>query len=251
MLKSGFLTLLLLLAGWAAAGTTAAPLPDFKATYELSRGSMKIGNSTIELDTGKNGSYTYRSRSWPVRWVAWFLKDKLYETSKGTITESGIRPDSYHYQRTGGSREREARLAFDWQAGTVINDVEDSRWKMDIPAGTLDKLVSQLGMMLALANGKTDITFNVADGGKLKEFRFRAVGNETLELPAGTFETIKITRVRHDNKRETFIWCAPELNYLPVRIWQREKDDAEYQSDLESFSDSLHTKSAPSGSHEF
>jgi hypothetical protein len=65
------------------------------------------------------------------------------------------------------------------------------------------------------------------------------VGEETLELPAGTFDTVKITKLRSNKKRETYIWCAPALNYLPVRIWQREKDDAEYLSELESFSESL------------
>jgi len=221
----------------------AAPLPDFQASYELSRGSLKIGTSTIELVTGDNDSYTYRSHSAPVRWVGWLLKDKLYETSKGRFDASGIRPESYHYQRTGGSREREARLAFDWQAGSVENEVEDSRWKMDIPPGTLDKLVSQLGMMQALARGETDINFNIADGGKLKTYRFRVIGTETVQTPAGSFEAVKITRVRDNNKRETYIWCAPGLHYLPVRIWQREKDDSEYQSDLESFSSSLETAS--------
>jgi hypothetical protein len=65
------------------------------------------------------------------------------------------------------------------------------------------------------------------------------VGKETLELPAGTFETVKILRLRENKKRETLVWCAPALNYLPVRIWQREKDDVEYESELEEFSESL------------
>jgi hypothetical protein len=238
LLVSQLLLAVTLLAGTASAAT---PLPDFKASYELTRGSMKIGNSTIELSTGSDGSYIYKSRSWPVRWVAWFLKDKLYETSRGTITDAGIRPDDYHYHRTGGRKEREARLVFDWERMVVENNVEDSPWEMDIPAGTIDKLASQLGMMHALANGEDDIAFNIADGGKLKEYRFKVIDEETLELPAGTFETIKITKLRDNKKRETYIWCAPALNYLPVRIWQREKDDSEYQSDLESFSESLRT----------
>jgi hypothetical protein len=235
-LMTHLLLAVVLLSGTASAAT---PLPDFKASYELTRGSLKIGNSTIELSTGSDGAYTYKSHSWPVRWVAWFLKDKLFETSRGTITDAGIRPDYYHYQRTGGAKEREAKLAFDWERMVVENNVEDSPWEMDIPADTIDKLASQLGMMHALANGQHDITFNIADGGKLKEYRFKVVGTETLELPAGTFETVKVTKLRDNKKRETYIWCAPALNYLPVRIWQREKDNSKYQSDLESFSDSL------------
>ena len=95
MLNKSFAPALLLAAALCAGSAQASvELPDFKATYELTRGSMKIGNSTIELKTGANGSYTYKSRSWPVRWVAWFLKDKLNETSRGKITASGIRPES-------------------------------------------------------------------------------------------------------------------------------------------------------------
>lgn len=33
-----------------------------------------------------------------------------------------------------------------------------------------------------------------------------------------------------------------EQHYLPVRIWQRDSDDEEYQSDLEEFSHSLRGK---------
>lgn len=218
----------------------AAPLPDFTASYELKRGSLRIGTSSIALSTAADGRYLYESRSTPNRLVSWFLKDRLHETSRGTLTTAGVRPDEYHYRRSGGREERQADLSFDWQDMSVENRVADSNWKMAIPPGTLDKLVSQVAMMLALQQGKTDVTFNIADGGKLKEYRFRQVGHETLELPAGTFETVKVTRLRENRKRETYIWCAPALNYLPVRIWQREKDGSEYQSDLASFSPSLH-----------
>lgn len=229
----------LLLAAALAGGARAAPLPDFQASYALHFGSLRIGSMSIELETGADGTYRYESRSTPLKLVSWLIKDNLHETSSGTLSESGVRPREYHYERSGGSRERRADLSFDWQAMTVSNHVEDSRWKMDIPAGTLDKLASQLAMMLALQRGETDVTFKIADGGKLKEYRFRVVGRETLELPAGTFETVKITKVRDNKRRETFIWCAPALHYLPVRIWQREKDDSEYQSELETYSESL------------
>lgn len=215
----------------------AAPLVDFEASYELKRGNLRIGTSTISLENRENNSYRYESRSWPTSWVSWFLRDKLHETSEGRLDENGLRPLSYHYSRSGGKKEREASLSFDWNAMTVANHVEDIRWKMNIPGGTLDKLASQLGMMLALGRGETDITFNIADGGKLKEYRFKVLERETLELPAGQFETVKLTMLRDNTKRETYLWCAPQLNYLPVRIWQREKDDAIYQSDLESYTD--------------
>lgn len=244
MPKTGLTLVTLLLLALPLHFAAAAALPDFDASYELQLGSLRIGTSTIRLENGAGGSYLYESRSTPAKLVSWLFKDRLHETSRGTLSDAGVRPDEYHYDRSGGSKERKAELTFDWTEMTVSNHVEDSLWKMDIPAGTLDKLVSQLAMMLALRQGRTEITFNVADGGKLKQYRFRVVGKETLDLPAGTFETVKIVRVRDDNKRETYLWCAPALSYLPVRIWQREKDDTEYQSELETFSESLRVPQA-------
>ncbi|MDH3527321.1 MAG: DUF3108 domain-containing protein [Gammaproteobacteria bacterium] len=220
----------------------AAPLPEFEASFKLSRGSLRIGTSTVSLSLEKDGQYLYETRSWPSRWISWLLKDKLHELSRGYLEESGIRPLSYRYERTGGTREREAELHFDWDQHSVENRVDDSVWKMDVPDGTLDRLASQLGVMLALQDNKTEMAFNIADGGKLREYNFRVVARETLELPAGSFDTVKLVKVRRNAKRETYIWCAPELSYLPVRIWQREKDEDEYQSDLESFSESLRVK---------
>jgi hypothetical protein len=220
----------------------AASLPEFEASFTLSRGNLRIGTSTVSLSRGKDGDYLYESRSTPSRWISWLLKDKLHELSRGHLDASGIRPVYYRYQRSGGSRERKAELQFDWEHHSVVNHVDDSVWKMDIPDGTLDRLASQLGVMLALQDNKTEMSFNIADGGKLREYNFKVVARETLELPAGSFETVKLVKIRRNSKRETYIWCAPELSYLPVRIWQREKDDDEYQSDLESFSESLRVK---------
>jgi hypothetical protein len=152
---------------------------------------------------------------------------------------AGIRPLFYRYQRSGRRSTRTAELTFDWKTSTVVNDVDDSRWEMSIPAGTLDKLSTQLGMMRELQNGATDKTFAVADGGKLKQYAFQVIGTETVELPAGRFETVKLNRVGDSEEKLIHLWCAPELHYLPVRIWQRKKDQSEYFSELESFSESL------------
>ena len=234
--------MLLMAAAWLTSSLHAATLPDFEAIYIQKYGGLSIGTSTLTLTNGNNRSYLYETHSRPGTWVSWFLKDRLHEFSRGVFTDTGIRPETYHYQRTGGSKTREANLSFDWEAMTVINNVADSRWKMDIPAGTLDKLVSQLGVMLALSSGETEVSFDIADGGKLKEYRFKVIGRETLDVSAGKFDTVKVTRVQDDKDREIVVWCAPALSYLPVRIWRREPDDSEYQSDLESFSKSLRVK---------
>jgi len=238
MLRSGLTLSSLLLAALLNNVVNAAPLPDFSASYELRLASLRIGTSTIRLETGADGGYLYESRSTPSKLASWLFKEKLHETSRGTLGDNGVRPNVYRYQLSG-NRDRREELHFNWQSMTVSNVVEGDRWEIDMPGGTLDKLASQLGMMRALARGRTDITFNIADDGEVTQYRFSMIGQETLELPAGTFNTIKITKLRNNKKRETYLWCAPTLNYLPVRIWQREKDGSEYESNLVEFSEAL------------
>jgi hypothetical protein len=217
----------------------AASLPSFAATFKIMRGSLRLGTTEITLTVEGNGDYRYESHTWPSKWISWLLKEDLRELSRGVMDEAGIRPLFYHYRRSGRHTTREAELTFDWKTSTVVNDVDDSKWEMTIPTGTLDKLSTQLGMMRELQDGATDKTFAVADGGKLKRYAFQVIGTETVEMPAGRFETVKLNRLGDSKEKLTHIWCAPELHYLPVRIWQRKPDKREYQSELESFSESL------------
>jgi hypothetical protein len=231
--------LALLLTGLLLAVTApAAPPPDFEASYKLEQHKLRIGTASITLQTDPQGHYLYEFRSWPNRLFSWIVDKELTESSRGTLTPGGIRPDQYHYQRSGG-RARAANLSFDWQSMSVENHVAGSHWQMAVPAGTLDKLATQLAMMIALGEGRRDVTFTVADGGTLKEYRYLVIGEETLDLPAGRFNTVKVTKLRKDMDQETIIWFAPQLHYLPVRIWRRDSNDEEYRSDLEEFSDSL------------
>ncbi len=37
-------------------------------------------------------------------------------------------------------------------------------------------------------------------------------------------DTVIVRRLRNSDERETLLWCAKSLNYLPVMIEHREKD---------------------------
>lgn len=211
-------------------------LQSFNARFKLTRSGINIGSMDVTLQVDDSGHYTYKTSSRPVRWLGWFFKDHLDESSHGIITGKDIKPTRYTYRRTGGKKEKHAELNFDWETMTVENNVDNTPWKMSIPEGAVDRLVVQLAMMQSLTDGNEVISYQVADGGKLKKYEFFVIGTETIDLPAGKFETVKLKKQRSNQKRETILWCAPKLGYLPVRIWQREKDNSEYQSELEDFS---------------
>lgn len=213
----------------------AAELAPFEARHQLSVDRFAIGEQRVVLR--RDGDiWHYSARTRPTGLARLFRRDRLEEQSRFRLIDGRIRVIDYEFHHTGRRQPRHAFLQFDWALGRVINDVAGERWQMPIPPGTLDKLSVQLALALELAGGARELAFDIADGGKLKRFRFRVVGEERLSLPGGQFDTLRLRRLREDQDRDTWLWCAPELGFLPVQVRQREHEDGQtYLSRLLEF----------------
>jgi hypothetical protein len=221
---------------FAATAAATGPLPAFDAQYNIRGFGFQIGEFRSTLSNSQDGNYRYETETRTVGFVAHFNSDVIRERSNWMWHNAVIRPLNYTYERTGGKKERTAKLNFNWARGTVENTVDGETWKMPIHDGVLDRLVVQLSMMLDLKAGKNDMEYTFADGGKLKSYRFRIIGKESIETPSGVYDTVKLERVVDDDKRSTMLWCAPKLHYLPVRIDQRERTD-NYSMLLDKYSE--------------
>jgi hypothetical protein len=218
------------------AGLSAMEIEDFVAQYVLQHGDMQIGKRTLELSSSENGNRTLRSTARTTGIAAWFLKDNIDEYSLWKSGNGGVIPLLYEYDHKGGRKDRHVKIKFDWQNKQAINIIQDDPWKMDIPLGTQDKLVYMISLMRDLSAGHKQIVYPIADGGRLKEYDFRIIKEETLDTAMGKIETVKLRRIRQKKKRETYIWCARNYSYLPVRIQQIKKGDTAYDMIIESIS---------------
>ena len=77
----------------------------------------------------------------------------------------------------------------------------------------MDKLLYQLAIMHDLQNGRTPASYRIADGGGIKTYSFEKLGEEVVETPLGSFDTIKILRHKPGSSRKYVFWCAPDLEY--------------------------------------
>lgn len=230
------LLMVLLLASAGAAGAVPAPLlPEFEARYSAYKGSLRIAESVVRLQR-QGANYVYTSMTAPVGLLAMFRHDEVSERSIWEPHSGRIRPLEYHYTHKRSEKNRDVELHFDWNKGEVANTVQGHTWTMDIPKGTLDKFSVQLAVMLDLRRNDSPLRYPVADGGKLKQYRFRRLGMERVETPVGGFEAVKLQRLRRqDNERETYIWCAPALQYVIVRMQHVEEDGSEFYMELDRF----------------
>lgn len=197
----------------------AQDIPDFSANYQVKLNGIQAGELQRNLTSFENGLRQFSSISQAKGIFAFFKPDIVEESSQWRLEQDSVQPQHYLYQRTGGKKDKTLTMQFDWQQ--MVADIDDRKhpWKLKIEPGTVDKLIYQISLMRDLKSGKKDFIYRIADGGKLKTYHIEVLGEETVKTPMGKFNAIKLTRkLENPEDRETFLWCAPSLSYLPVKL---------------------------------
>ena len=140
------------------------------------------------------------------------------QTSRGQITDVGLAPE-----RFGDKYRSEVAAHFNRAQGKVTFSANTP----DAPllTGAQDRLsvLVQLGALVASEPQRygpgTTLTIQTIGPRDADLWLFTFEATETLELPGGTLQGIKLVRnprQAYDQKVE--VWLAPQLGYLPARI---------------------------------
>ncbi|MCG7878958.1 MAG: DUF3108 domain-containing protein [Candidatus Thiodiazotropha taylori] len=207
-------------------------LKPFSATFSVKRNVIPLGELKLEFNLNEKGEYHYTAHTLPGMLAGWFSADEIIEESHGRLTREAIQPISYTYKDMGNENER-TELVFDWQAGKVRTTSGGVTWSQPITSGIQDRLSQQLLVRLHLAEGKEDISYQVADGGKIKRYRFLVEGEEDIETPFGQINCLRVRRSKESRKPDYTIWFAPTLGYLPVQI-ERKRSGRLYRMVVET-----------------
>lgn len=137
------------------------------------------------------------------------------QKSEGELGPQGLRPQRFQVEQRGKAAES---AEFDWSAGRVsIRRGERERRAADIRPGDQDvlSLWHQIGIV-----GATGLptTLTVASNKDAKVALLERVGEETLRLPIGRLETLRLRAQSEDGKLTIDIWLARNYGMLPVRI---------------------------------
>lgn len=233
------ITALLILMLVSLNGSTAPqknnlPISDnFSVEYVLESGLFTIGKTRRTLNILENGLYAFESYTWPAGMLSVFYKGDLTERSVWKYMDKKAIPIEYTYKDTNKKKKRDVVLTFNWDNMVVTNNINGEPWDLDIEPGTQDKLLYQVSIMMDLTNNnqRKKLEYVVADGSKkIRYYNAEVQEKVTIKTPAGNFETV---RVHHDDgKRVTTLWCAPSLDYLPVRIEHFKKGETKVNAYL-------------------
>lgn len=208
---------------------------DWEATYSVRQGTIE-GGQAVQRYTAADGRYRLTLDVTPGGVVALFTQETFHDESSGLVDGGDLRPQRYVHVRAGGRKQRDYEYRFDWQAGQVA-EVDGDRPPAVLQPGTLDELTYVEALRRALADGKTGLTLPVLYGsdGEIRDYRLQTLGEEEISTPAGRFRTIKVQRTQTGGKYTVTLWCAPALDYFPVRIDRHKRGRSQGTLLLSSF----------------
>lgn len=158
----------------------------------------------------------YHSRTVAEGLASLFVSDIVTEVSQARYEEQDIVSLFYRYQQTGGKDEVDESVSFDWDKKQL--HISSNNKTYPIQPHTYDVLSFQLALMKILSSMSKKFVFHVADHHDLHTYDATVSGKETINTEYGELKTVRVDSINSDNGNRFTFWCAPKLDYLPVRV---------------------------------
>lgn len=186
----------------------------YEARYVVQWHGLNAGESVHRLTRRPRGAFSMSAHTEPyVR----LLPYRYHEEAAFVFHPDGIKPVAYHYERQEGGEHTQGGWLFDWQSGAVLAQPPES-WQLSLDQPLFDKLTHTLKIRQDLNNGLTELRYPVVDEGHITEYVFRKIGEESLDTPLGTLNTVLLEHLSK-NRRSVF-WLAKDHEFFLVRLAQ-------------------------------
>nr|WP_206074110.1 DUF3108 domain-containing protein [Pseudoalteromonas rubra] len=211
----------------------ASDLVPYRAEYDVLRKGEVHGNAIRELSKVSNDTYSLNYES-NIEWM--IFSDERMENSLFTYHDKSPRPLLYTLKREGTGPDKSYKIRFDRENNQLFKDDE----KYPINADWNEKRHDVLSYQIALRNdvkaGKTKMSYPIVDkNGNVRSYDFEVVGPETITLPVGNVETIKVKRLYDNDKRQATAWLAPAYHYSVVQMFKGKDGVEQFMIQLKSF----------------
>ena len=160
--------------------------------------------------------------------AALFLRGQGRVESRGTITASGLQPLEFSVER--GSRERRETALFDWETG-IVTLHEQKTAALDLP--TFDPLALMWQYYFSPPT-EDQVSFALATTRRVTRYTLKREGTEKIQWSHGEIDTELWHRRSDDGKTDAYIWLAPSLNFVPVKLRVSNTDRGTLEALLDS-----------------
>ncbi|GGB88565.1 hypothetical protein GCM10011352_13220 [Marinobacterium zhoushanense] len=186
--------------------------------------AYRVGWKGLSLDS-KRQVERLDDGSWRATNNSSLLFMGIEESSRFRLNAGRVESQTYDYQRKGMSDKHNLKLEFKPGQGyratspKGVSDITNATPLFDLLNHQM-----QLRIDLACAEPRDEYTYAVARRNRVSEYRYRRIGEERVQTPAGEFNAVRLERGELGDQFNQ-VWLAPELGYLIVKLVHQEEDD--------------------------
>jgi hypothetical protein len=188
------------------------------AEYKI-KVSVLSGRLRTELKASETG-YSAKSVLKAAGIASWFVRGDVTESAEFSIIGSGVRPLTFRSVDKVSKNDKFMEFKFDWEQDRVSGTINEETFELELQGRTHDRVSLQYELMLELLNNRRSDEYSLLDSEDFKVLHVSYAGEEDVKVPFGEFRAIKIQHRKENSDRVTTLWCAEELDYLPVKIEQ-------------------------------
>jgi len=133
-------------------------------------------------------------------------------SSRGLITADGLQTLEFDVER-GGPDRRESAI-FDWEAG-IVTLHDNKTATLDLP--TFDPMTIMWQFYFTPPTGDV-VSFSLATPRRMTQYTVTREETEKIEWAEGTVDDERLHRRSDDGKTDAYVWLAPALRYIPVKM---------------------------------
>ena len=145
---------------------------------------------------------------------------EIDEESQISWVNNSLRSTSYNFEQTGLSQETIA-VIYDWDQSVARLSTLDAVSSVDLKENTFDQLSHQLAVRQDFKKGIRQFAYNVINNSGLQEYKYNVIGEETIQTPLGSFDSVKIERTEPmRTNRSTVFWLSTDWAGVLLQIEQ-------------------------------
>ncbi len=224
--------LLVVLACSLSLAATANDLTPHRAEYKvkISVVSGQLNTELLQTEDGYVANHVIR----PTGMSKLLTRGTMDVTSEFTREADGVRPVRFQAVDTI-RKDPDVDLTFDWDSNKASGTVGEDPVELQLDGLSHDNVSIQYELMHDLLTGNTAEQYTLFDVDKMRIANVSNAGEKEIKTKAGKFKVVGIRHQREGSSRITTMWCAPELDYLPVVIEQHRKEKLNFRAQLVSY----------------
>ncbi|HEY5774599.1 MAG TPA: DUF3108 domain-containing protein [Xanthomonadales bacterium] len=194
----------------------------YTANYSVTRNNDKDGAMQVVLQRHADNTYSYRMDT-RVQWG--IFTAQIEQQSDFSWRDGVIFPGSFQLTQKVSLYKRSETAEFDWVSMKATGTKKRRDFEVDLQAGMQDKLTIYLLLARSVCEGKIPVEADVVSGPVLKRHSYQLVATETLDTVLGLLPVLQFRRGATDDEKQTDLWLAEALRFLPVKLVYRDENE--------------------------